>query len=330
MGIGNYGKSEDLGILVDRIYGQYSRLEQKLDGYKASGFMAKHVLSLPCRMMISRLRKKVVSLYRDAMPLRELDPKNDVVVSLTSFPPRMENLHMTIKSLFRQTVMPCKIVLWLSADEFPRRKDELPETLLKLTCNGLDIRFVSGNIRSHKKYFYAFKEFTDSRIVTVDDDVVYPADMLERLVQLSDRFRNSVCANIFRQISMENNGFAPYKRWTKVVSGEYVSSCRNTAIGCGGVLYPPHCFSERIFDMEAISEDCQNADDLWLKANELMCGIDVAGGGRYFARPIELPGCKGSGLQRSNNGHVNMNDIQWNKLCSRFGLYDIYVSQCRR
>lgn len=329
MSTSNYSKTENPGLLADKYYECYSRLEQKLDGYKGSGFIGKHVLSLPCRMMISHLRRKVVDLYGNDMPLHELDPNSNVVVSLTSFPPRMDKLYMTVRSLFRQTVMPSRIVLWLSAEEFPRRKDELPDTLLKLTCNGLDIRFVSGNIRSHKKYFYAFKEFSDCRIVTVDDDVIYQTDTLERLLLLSRRFEHSVCANVFRQLAVEDGGFAPYRNWKKFVSGEYVCSCRNTAIGCGGVLYPPGCFDERIFDMTVISEDCLYADDLWLKANELMRGVKVAGGGRYFARPIELPGSRTSGLQRRNNGHVNMNDVQWSKLCARFGLYDIYMAQCR-
>lgn len=323
------GKAENPGILADKLYELYSRLEQKLDNCRSSSFIRKHVASLPCRIMVSHVRNRIVGLYHCDMPLRELDPSSDVVVSLTSFPSRMKELFMAVKSLFRQTVMPHKIVLWLSAEEFPGGICELPETLQKLVYNGLDIRFVDGNLRSHKKYFYAFKEFPDCRIVTVDDDLIYQTDTIERLLRLNHRFRHSVCANVFRQIAVENGEFLPYRRWRKFASGEYVNSCRNVAIGCGGVLYPPRCFDERIFDKAAISEDCLYADDLWLKANELMCGVDVAGGGLFYARPVELSGSRDSGLQRHNNGHVNMNDVQWSRLCARFGLYDIYMSQCR-
>lgn len=323
-------KTEYLGLSADRLYNRYNSLEQKLDKYKSAGFLGKHVLSLPCRATISYLRKKVIGIYGSCdMPLRELDSDSDVVVSLTSFPPRIDSLFLTIRSLFRQTVMPGKIVLWLSAEEFPKLAAGLPDTLTELMRRGLDVRFMPGNIRSHKKYFYAFQEFPNSRIVTVDDDVIYHPSTLERLLLLNAKFRRCVCANVFRHMTLEDGGFAPYKKWKKFVSGEFASSCLNTAIGCGGVLYPPNCFDKRVFDISAISECCPFADDLWLKANELLCGVDVAGGGEYFARPIELPVSRTHGLQRRNNGHVNMNDSQWEKLCLRFGLFDVLMSKCR-
>ena len=48
---------------------------------------------------------------------------------------------------------------------------------------GLDIRFVDGDLRSHKKYFYAFQEFTEKVIVTVVDDALYPEELTKALWQ---------------------------------------------------------------------------------------------------------------------------------------------------
>ena len=52
---------------------------------------------------------------------------NGVIVSLTSFPQRMYELHYTLYSLLTQTVKPAKVVLWLSYEEFPNREDDIPK-----------------------------------------------------------------------------------------------------------------------------------------------------------------------------------------------------------
>ena len=46
--------------------------------------------------------------------------------------------------------------------------------------NGLEIRFVK-DIGSYTKAIYAFKEFSESIIVTADDDIFYPKDWLKKL-----------------------------------------------------------------------------------------------------------------------------------------------------
>ena len=40
---------------------------------------------------------------------------------------------------------------------------------------GLTIRFCE-DLKAHKKYYYAFKEYPDDIVITVDDDVIYPQE----------------------------------------------------------------------------------------------------------------------------------------------------------
>ena len=49
----------------------------------------------------------------------------NLAVSLTSYPPRIGNLWMTIHSLFRQTILPGHIVLYLSHEDFPKGKENI-------------------------------------------------------------------------------------------------------------------------------------------------------------------------------------------------------------
>lgn len=102
-----------------------------------------------------------------------------LVVSLTSFPPRIERVHLVIQSLLTQTLQPHRIVLYLSQQEFPNRT--LPQRLARLAQLAKDrfeIRFVEGNLGPYKKLLCALSDFSGSPIVTCDDDRIYPPQLL--------------------------------------------------------------------------------------------------------------------------------------------------------
>lgn len=93
-----------------------------------------------------------------------------------------------LKSILWQTCPPEKIIVWLSEQEFPGRLNDLPEELKILMAKGIEFRFVSENFRSHKKYHYVFREYPDSKVITVDDDLIYPRNTVERLLSLSYQY----------------------------------------------------------------------------------------------------------------------------------------------
>ena len=95
-----------------------------------------------------------------------------VIVSLTSFPARIGKLWIVIECMLRQKSQPEKIMLWLSREQFPNELADLPKRLVEQTERGLDIKFVDNDFRSHKKYYYAFKEFKDKFELTIDDDLI--------------------------------------------------------------------------------------------------------------------------------------------------------------
>lgn len=98
----------------------------------------------------------------------EGDVCENLVISFTSFPLRISRVWMTVESLLRQTCKPSAIVLYLSKIQFPGEYDDMPASLLRLRNRGLDIRFVEDDLRSHKKYFYAFRDFPGCSIITID------------------------------------------------------------------------------------------------------------------------------------------------------------------
>src|SRR5690606_29967954 len=110
-----------------------------------------------------------------------MDEQSSVIVSLTSFPARINLVHIAIKSLLNQSKRPKKIVLWLGDEFFPHGEKTLPKSLLELKQFGLEIEFCR-DLGAHTKYFYAFQKYPNNLIVTVDDDIIYPRNLLKVLL----------------------------------------------------------------------------------------------------------------------------------------------------
>lgn len=234
-----------------------------------------------------------------------------LTVSLTSYPKRIGAVAEVLKTIYAQTLPADRVVLWLAETQFPEREDNLPAELRQFAGEGkLEIHWVSGDLRPHKKYLYAAREYPDDVIVTIDDDMLYPEDTLAKLFRSYRIYPDAVSALRAHLILFdENNRPLPYGDWIKETdSCVYEASMQLIATGCSGVLYPPGCFRPEFLDEAAIVETCLNADDLWLKAMEAMSGIPVA-----IAGPCEplkyVPGTQETALCLSNLDQ-NQNDVQ--------------------
>ncbi len=190
-----------------------------------------------------------------------IDSDKSIVLSMTTYPAREQKVIWTIKSLLRQNTAVDKFVVWLDQDEYK----QLPNRLSAFEKYGVEFRFCSS-LRSHKKYFYAMQEFSESIVITADDDVIYPEDTLEKLIKMHKKFPDCVICNQGRWVKTDEKGFAPYKQWTKKLSKNIkMPSFRLLPIGEGAVLYPPKCLCNEVFDKDKIINTAITADDLWLK-----------------------------------------------------------------
>ena len=182
-----------------------------------------------------------------------------IIVSLTSFPARIEYVSKTICSLLDQTLKPDMVILWLGDDKFPNKEADLPEDLLKLKEYGLTIKWCK-DIRSYTKFIPAYKEFPNDLIVTVDDDIYYDRNMLELLYnsyqQNPEYIHCHRCTKIFYK-----NG----KLKAKAGGKKYYKypSFANKLCGVGGVIYPPHCLYKDITDENLFKTLCPTNDDIW-------------------------------------------------------------------
>lgn len=223
-----------------------------------------------------------------------------VIVSLTSYPARFKAVAQTLEPLFRQTVAPDCIQLWLAEDEFPQTGD-LPESLRELVGLGLEIKWCERSLKPHTKYFWAMQENPGAIVITIDDDIVYSLNLVETLLQEHYRHPEAIIANRTHIITLDERGaIARYGDWTfEQTSISGIPRKDLLATGVGGVLYPPSVFDEAVFDEEAIGETCLLADDLWLMIHELRLGVPVVSTG-IDPTLSYVPGTQESGLYLDN------------------------------
>ena len=233
-----------------------------------------------------------------------------LVVSLTTYPRRIGTIPAVLESIYNQTRKPDEVVLWLAEEQFPEKEKELPEALLKLAAeNRLTIRWCD-DLKPHKKYFYALQEYSDDLVVTIDDDLLYSRDMLASLYASYLLYPEAVSTVRAHLVMLdEQNRIMPYNTWIQETDRcVHKPSMQLMATGGAGVLYPPNQFRKEFFDKGAIMENCPWADDLWLKAMQVVSGVPVV-----VARPHEqlqyLPGTQEEALHHVNV-RQNQNDVQ--------------------
>lgn len=201
----------------------------------------------------------------------EFDKNSNVIITLTSYSERLNDIKYTLYSLFSQNLKPQKIVLYLEYGT------KIPETLSIFVENGLNIEFCE-DIGSYTKLIPALKKYANYVLVTADDDIYYPSDWLEKLYNSYQKTPSEIHCHRAHLISFNNNEPLPYEKWEKHISN-VKSSYKNFLTGVGGVLYPPNCFSNEIFNQTKFLTLAPHADDIWFWAmailnNRKICVVD--------------------------------------------------------
>lgn len=185
----------------------------------------------------------------------------ELIVSLTSYPPRFGTLALTLRSLLDQTVTPDRTILWVTPDD----RKLLPADIDSLVAHGLEIRLCE-DWRSYKKLVPALMHFPEAIIVTADDDLYFRPSWLEGLLKESTVSPRSVITHRAHLAALQANGeFGPYASWeldTKE-TGDRSSSALLFPTGGAGTLYPAGAFDPRVTDFELFERLCPSADDIW-------------------------------------------------------------------
>ena len=240
-------------------------------------------------------------------------PKAKVVVSLTTIPSRLATLHLVIRSLLVQSVRPMKIVLWVQEG----LSESLPKSLTKLQGYNFKIRYTKGSA-SHRKLVHSLEAFPETPIVSCDDDLIYPKNWLENLLNEAQMNPEAIVANQTRYIQYESDGAVKsYKDWT--YPKDNFNPMRVIAIGAGGVYYPVGALDPLVTEESLYMSLAPRADDLWFKAMSLLKDTPTLQTKQPTKTPTPIIGSQKIALKKTNIGQ-DKNKTQWEALVAHFNF----------
>ncbi len=261
------------------------------------------ILYRSVKFLKRRILSKLARANIDSLPQLSEHRKPRLIVSLTSFAQRMHTLDIVLYSIFNQSLLPDKIVLNLSLEEFPNGELDVPRSVLQFKSRGLEILFCEKNERAYKKLIPALKAYPDDIIVTVDDDIYYPKNTLNLLYQAYKKepgFSHSHRAQ--RATYDENNNLASYAKWPLIYKGKrFKPSFLNFSTGAGSVLYPPHSLHKDIFNSDIYLKQCPFNDDIWFWAMLVLNNVKINIIDKNEAKLIDL----GEDENWDNLWHIN-------------------------
>ena len=170
--------------------------------------------------------------------------KETVIVSLTTLPSRMYNIHKTIESIKNQTLKPDKIYLCIS--EFSKRENtkyQIPEHI-KDDIEILNSTHDYGPITKLIPILNKIKD-PNTIIITIDDDLIYDDNTIKQLVKESRKYPEyaiGYCGWIAENLKKNDNYGLIYPDACNEFNPKYT----NILEGYRGVLYKRKFFDDDI------------------------------------------------------------------------------------
>ena len=236
-----------------------------------------------------------------------------LIVSLTSYPPRFDTLGLTLRCLLAQSIRADQTILWIADQD----REALTEEIAALASQGIMIRYCD-DVRSHKKYTYAFREFADCFVVTADDDAYYWPQWLQELVEgYRPDSREFACLRAHKVIFANAGVPRPYDLWEHNTDDSRAGP-KIFPTGLGGVLYQPAAMDPEVTNLERALALTPTADDLWLYWMTRRAGFCFrkVGPRRRFHN---WTGTQAQSLYQGNSVLVNGNDIQIRAMIDTYG-----------
>ena len=260
-------EKKQIGMLLKALGDNYENIIDKIDNKKIKRFFASQ------KEMIWQENDDLIEVFpglsKYVEDLAFNQGKNSTsdgnfIISLTSYPARIQMVSKTILSILSQPLPPnTVVVLYLSKVEFSGATD-LPDELLSLLKHKeFQIRWVEGNTRSYKKLIPALQDFPNSPILTIDDDIQYPPNFVMSLKNSLDKNPNCIQCHRCRVLRTKKEAFDVYSSFG-LLNKEIVDPASNLLFtGVGGVLYPPNALHPLVKNEILFSKLCPNQDDIW-------------------------------------------------------------------
>lgn len=266
--------------------------------------------------------KWLVDLHFISVPsLNQSKRDKQIIVSLTSYGRRISSsvVYYSLVSILRQSVQPDKVILWIDKNKW--NNDNLPAKLKSLIPKGIEYGFCE-DVRSYTKLVPSLEKYAEDIIITLDDDIIYASDTIQRLYDAHLSHPDTICCMNPLKLHVENGYPCKYETWVEypdVIEGhDQVFPC-----GVDSVLYPPHCLDELATNRDLFKKLCPLADDVWFWFCGCLKGTKKIGINRkasnYSFDALYQYFHQGSALTHANR-FEHQNDKQIRDIFDHFGV----------
>lgn len=182
------------------------------------------------------------------------------VLTLTTHGARIRFAHLAIESATQGEVLAQRVILWL---DDPKLYSSLPPGIERLVKRGLEVK-MTANLGPFTKIIPHVNALAAHQIpaVTIDDDIMYPANAVDLLVAAHLKQPDSVICHFAREVAFEGRKIAPYSSWGNAQPGS--TSLKNFPLGVGSVLYPAGFLDVLRAEGDGFLETTPRNDDVWL------------------------------------------------------------------
>jgi hypothetical protein len=205
-----------------------------------------------------------------------------IIVSYASYPARIDAAWIVMENvLTKQTVKPDLLVLNLYEGHFPDRK--LPDKYdMFIKRADVEIHWCEKDMKSYNKFLYVTKEYPNEIVILLDDDIYYPVNLIEHLLEGHKKWPEAFIASFGQLMTFEEDGTLASRRFWSAYDNE--TACKNQPtkwfnLGTGaGTLYIPNWITSEkfdFFDEDLISEEVPTNDESWFNIARIINERDV-------------------------------------------------------
>ncbi|KAG4095517.1 hypothetical protein H8356DRAFT_1293004 [Neocallimastix lanati (nom. inval.)] len=116
--------------------------------------------------------------FQNPLKTIKIDKKKNnesIIISMSSNRKKIDTIYKSVENLLNQTLNATYIILTLSVDDFPKKDEELPNSLIELTKTFLNfkIKWIKNNINDYKR-ITVVDDYPEDVIIIVNEEIKYP------------------------------------------------------------------------------------------------------------------------------------------------------------
>jgi hypothetical protein len=219
------------------------------------------------------------------------------IASMTTYPQRFEYALEVIKLIEKQTKKPKALVINISEEDWHQAELNFIHQAKFLFSNHLII-LPCINLKPANKIIPTAQKHGDEIIITFDDDVRYPLNRAEELLNNHYKYPENPIAYRTRLVEFEGESVSPYSTWAISYNSSEPNKL-NFPTSVSGSLYPANFFTEDFFDIESYIYLSHDNDDIWTYFHVLLKGSSFIKAGNEVVPP-GFSGSQNSALWKRN------------------------------